>query len=151
MKWYVNAAALLTAALGMVLVSAASGADPVIVERNVEGSSYLTEFVKTVCRPVCETKTVVKRVYTSRCTDVCLPCCLGGLFHDECSCGHLKKRKDLVVKLRKCETCVQKCVPMTVSACSTCAPACSAPCAPSCVPQGTIIQGTILGTMPAAR
>ena len=148
MKRYVNAAALTAATLGMILVSAAAGADVVIVGCIVEGSGCQNDCGKTVCRPVCETKTVVTRVYTSRYKDVCLPCCLAGLF-DECSCGHVKKQKDLVVKLRKCDKCVQKCVPVTVPTCSTCAPACSAPCASSSMLHGTIIEGTVIGTMPA--
>ena len=89
---------------------------------------------KTVCRPVCETKTVTKRVYAERTEEFCLPCSfLHCLFPSKCGCSHVRTRKLLILKLQKCEVPVKKCVPVQVPACTTCAPACSAPCA-TCAP-----------------
>jgi hypothetical protein len=57
-----------------------------------------------------DTKKVAKRVYGEKCQDFCLPhthhggcdCCV--------SCGKIRTRKYLVVKIREHEECVNKCV-----------------------------------------
>jgi hypothetical protein len=135
MKRFTNAAAL-TVALGMVLVSASYGADVVLV--GCTAGCGQPDGGKTVCSPVCETRTVTNRTYTDRTTDVCLPgSLLGALLHRPCACGCVKRQKDLVVHLRKTQECVHKCVPVHVPACATCVPgtpACSASCDSGCVP-----------------
>ena len=119
MKRYVNVAALMVASLGMVLVSTAAGADVVVVGCNAEGCGCQNTCGKLVCRPVCETKTVTTRVYTDRCEPVCQRCtALSLLFPSKCGCSNVRMRKDLVVKLRKCDKCVTKCVPVTEPVCS---------------------------------
>ena len=101
---------------------------------------------KLVCQPVCETKTVTTRHYTDRCTDVCQRCtALSLLFPSKCGCSHVRTRKDLVVKLRKCDKCVTVCVPVTE-------PVCSAPCDSGCHHAAPVhVQGQMpaITTMPA--
>jgi hypothetical protein len=66
-----------------------------------------------VCRSVVETKTVTKRVYSEVCEDFCVPRCLGcAIWGGDCdgNCCKLQTRKYLVVKQRKHEECVNKCV-----------------------------------------
>ncbi len=66
-----------------------------------------------VCRPVVETRTVSKRVYGEVCTDYCpLRCRLCSLFGmcNTCNCGKPLVHKDLLLKIRKHEECVNKCV-----------------------------------------
>ena len=93
-----------------------------------------------VCRPILEKKTVVTRVYDDKCEDFCYPRCgFLGLFGGCCGgcdgdcgpdhkCGHVHTKKALIVKQRKCDEMVPKCVVETV------APACPAPCAMPCAP-----------------
>ena len=150
MKRFTNAAALVAVALGMALASAASAADPAIVGCTVD--SCPQDCGKTVCRPIMEKRTVEKRLYTDRCTPVCLPCPLACLFPKSCGCSCVKRQKDLVLKIRKTEECVTKCVPVHVPACTTRAPACQAPCAaapsiPAYMPAAPAVIG--IPTMPA--
>ncbi len=151
MKRYVNTMAVMAATLGMVLVSVAAGADVVVVGCNAEGGGCQSACVKTVCRPVCETKTVTTRHYTDRCTNVCQRCtAFSLLFPNKCGCSHVRTRKDLVVKLRKCDKCVTVCVPVTEPVCS--APCASAPCDSGCHHAAPVhVQGQMpaITTMPA--
>jgi hypothetical protein len=69
-----------------------------------------------VCRTTCEVKKIDHRCYSSVCEDFCLPkCSVISLFHrgcDQCACceDKVRTRKYLVVKVRKEETSVNKCV-----------------------------------------
>jgi hypothetical protein len=82
-----------------------------------------------VCRSTCEVKKTDKHCYSSVCEDFCLPKCSVFSFHrgcDECACceNKVRTRKYLVVKVRKEETCVNKCVVEHVAPCS------ATPCQP---------------------
>jgi hypothetical protein len=71
-----------------------------------------------VCRPVCETKTVTTKCYSSKCEEFCMPPCspLGWLFGGA-ECGSVRTKRLLVVRLQKSEVQVTKCVP--VAECAT--------------------------------
>jgi hypothetical protein len=72
--------------------------------------------LKTVCRPTTDVKTQTKRVYTDVKEEFCLPCsCLGALFHRCGDCSKVYHRKIMVVKIRKCDVPVKKCVPVLES------------------------------------
>jgi hypothetical protein len=77
-----------------------------------------------VCRPVCETKTVTTKCYSSKCEEFCLPPCspLSCLFGGCAECGRVRTKRLLVVKLQKSEVQVTKCVPTAECAGATCAP-----------------------------
>lgn len=98
---------------------------------------------KKECVPVPSKKTVTHRVYSDRCEDFCLPKCslfghhggnCGGC--DGCStCGNCEKvrtRKVLIVRLRSCEECENKCEVQLVPSCDH---------APSCCGGTVILQG----------
>jgi hypothetical protein len=73
---------------------------------------------KTVCRPVVETKTVTTRVYSDATKEFCVPCtAFRCLFPNKCGCSQVKTRKVLIVKIRKSEKCVKKCVLVQVPPC----------------------------------
>ena len=157
MKRFTNAA-LVAATLGMALASAAPAADAVVAGCAAEGCPQACG--KTVCQPITENKTVIKRVYTTHCKEVCMPCSLRGLFGRGCGCdcGCVKVQRDLVVKLKRSEECHKKCVPVHVPACTTCAPACTAPCAeapaaPVYMPAAPAVIGipTMPATMPSGK
>jgi hypothetical protein len=70
-----------------------------------------------VCTPVVETKTVAVRVYDDVCVEYCVPhCSFLNLFTGGCAdcaagkCGSVHTKKVLVVKIRKHDECVNKCV-----------------------------------------
>ena len=119
---------------GLIGMSRLAGADELPVVAGCPDAC-----VEKVCRPVVETKTITKPVFTSVCEEVCEPRCWScGLFGRCSSCGPdhscvMHTRKFLVVKLRKHEECVNKCVVDYTPSCTTCAPG-YAP-APSMVPQ----------------
>ena len=100
---------LLLAALGIAGLAASARADN---PANCDAGCK-------VCCPVTEMKKVTKRVYSDTCEDFCLPrsSFLGGLFHKDCaeckeaSCGKVRTKKYLVVKIRTHEECITKCVP----------------------------------------
>jgi hypothetical protein len=153
MKRFTNAA-LIAATLGMALASAAPAADAVVAGCAAESCPQACG--KTVCRPICTTKTVTTRTYTDHCKEVCLPRPFACLFPKSCGCSCVWHQKDLVVKIHKCEVPVKKCVPVHEPACTTCAPACQAPCA-TCAPTAPaympapVVQPAVIGlpTMPA--
>ena len=69
-----------------------------------------------VCRPTTEMKKVTTRCYSEKCEEFCLP--KASLLSCFCAdCGHVRTRRDLVVKLRTHEECVNKCVVDHAPAC----------------------------------
>ncbi len=129
-KLFSSALALAALLVGTNLVLAQA---PVVVV----GDGCQDSCLQKVCKPIQEPKTIIKPVYTDKCIDYCEPrcwtCSLFGSSCDSCgpthSCGTVKTRKVMIVKLKKCETCVNKCVVEYAPACS--AP-CTAPCAAPC-------------------
>src|SRR5262249_42716647 len=103
---------LFAAALGLTACVSTASADH-------GGSCDCPPGYKKECVPVQGTKSVTTRVYTDRCEDFCLPKCsfFGHHHHGDCGdgctscgkCGHVRSRKDLYVKLRKCDECEHKC------------------------------------------
>src|SRR5438309_1299336 len=82
-----------------------------------------------VCHRVTENKTISVRKYDDLCEDICYPRCgffsLFGGCCDDCAdgkCSAVRTKKYLLVKIRKHDECVSKCVP------SVAEPACPAPC-----------------------
>jgi hypothetical protein len=111
---------------GMALAGAVCGLLAFISPIRAGDGSYCEATAtcgKTVCCPTTEEKKVEKRYYTS-CKEEFCPCSILGIFSGKCGCGKPKTRKDLILKIRHCECCVKKCVPVTQ-------PACEVPCAPA--------------------
>jgi hypothetical protein len=77
----------------------------------------------SVCCPTTDTKTVEKRYYSDCTEEFCLPCSVLGMITHQCSCSKVMTRRDMILKVRKHDVCVKKCVPVT--------PACQTPCAPT--------------------
>jgi hypothetical protein len=102
-----------------------------------------------VCRPIVETKIVVKPCYTSICEPFCeVRCsplgllaggCCGGDGDAHHQCTHVKTRKILVVKLKPETQCVNKCVVEV-------APPCAAPAPHHLMPP---MRRSYMGTPPA--
>jgi len=109
---------------------------------------------KKVCCPVEETKTVSKTCWTYHKKDFCLPCSMLGMLLHRCDCGKACHRRVLVMKIRKHDEPVKKCIPVEPDCHAPCAPGCGggAPGAPATVltapwpPPGAMIQP---GTHPA--
>jgi hypothetical protein len=82
-----------------------------------------------VCRSTTEVKKTDKRVFGYACEDFCLPkCTWATLMHGgccDCTCceDKVRCRKFLVVKIRKEEKCVTKCVVETASSPCSAVPA----------------------------
>jgi hypothetical protein len=101
-----------------------------------------------VCQPTVEVKKVPKRCYGELCEDFCLPkcsfwhgCCF---WHKSCcqdgccaECEHPRTKKYLLVKIRTCEECVNRCVVQ---------PAC---CPPPCTPPGPTVYQAPTGVQQA--
>ena len=144
MRKLFTSALVLTALLAVARMADADG--PVVVAPVVIGcqGSCGGECLTKVCKPIVVPKTIVKPCYTSVCEDYCEPRCwscgLSGLFGRGCdtcgpnhSCGDVKTRKIMIVKLKRTETCVNKCEVDYVPACAThCSTPCAAPCAAPC-------------------
>ena len=88
-----------------------------------------------VCHRVTENKTIAERKYDAVCEDFCYPRCgffslftggCGDCADGKCSC--VRTKKYLLVKIRKHDECVSKCVVGYE------APACPAPCPAPCYP-----------------
>ena len=126
-------------------VSIAEAQDAVLVGCSDGGCT------KKVCRPIVENKTVTRRVYSDVKEDFCVPCsAFSCLLPNKCGCSHVHTRKILVVKLRKCDKCVTKCVPVIEPVCT--APCSAAPCESGCQPAAPIhVQGQMpaITTMPS--
>jgi hypothetical protein len=105
------------------------------------------------CTPITETRTKIKPCYTSVCEPYCNVACVGcslfgGGFHgcnsgcdsgctsgcgEDHKCSKVRTRKILVVKLKRTEECVNKCVvTSTPVSPAPCAAPCTKPCPPTC-------------------
>ena len=131
--------------LGRVSIAAADG----VPECCPDGGC-----TKTVCQPILKNKVVSTRVFTDRKEEFCLPCsAFSCLFPNKCGCSHVKTKKLLILKIRKCEKCEKTCVPVQVPVSAPCkaAPCAVAPCAPDYLPAAPASHPAIIAipTMPA--